>query len=297
MHLKPVMFNGIKKESALFFLIPLFVLTSPLKMSAQEKIKGFVYSESNQPLAFCSLVYLKQNKGTYTDSLGQFLLPKHGQSKLNDSIYISYIGYEAQTLSLQNFKNGDTVFLKKQAYPLKEIQILPTEYEKVKFKNKGNSDLFHSGSGNSVMAYHIDHHHGGYLKKVTFFVRATGTQSRTALRISRRTPVYSNNTHLLDTNLIIKIKKGNRRITFDLSKYYIKIPEEGLLVGLEFINNPSYKRVNGENRFLMKLNDKIPEHQTYVGIPGKKWIPYKSNYQDGKAANLTIKYELAVEKP
>lgn len=294
MSLKSAITYWIKKGSIPFFIQ--FILIFPQKISAQETVKGFIYSESNQPLHFCSLVYLHQNKGTYTDSLGQFFLTNNNLSQLNDSIYISYIGYEAKKISLKTFKNGDTVFLKKQTYNLKEIQIRPKELELLKFKNKGHSRELFSGSANSVMAYYINHNHGGYLKKVSFFLRANSSNSYTSLRVLKKTSVYSDQTHLLDTNLLVKLKKGNRKVTFDLAKFNIKIPEDGLLVGLEFIKNPSYKEFGGKNRFSLKLNDKIKESNTYIGIPGKKWIPYPPNYEDGKARNVLIKYEILVEK-
>ncbi len=96
----------------LFFITILF---SNCIFSQQNYI--IVDSSTKERVSYATIVYPRNNKGFYSNDKGEFQLFK----TLNDSIYISALGYYAYKTDIFSLK--DTVFLNKKTVVLDEIRI------------------------------------------------------------------------------------------------------------------------------------------------------------------------------
>jgi len=101
----------------------LFLLCSTLQLVAQTKYQSQVIdAETNEPLAFVSVVLKGQSKGTITDIDGRFTITT---SEPNDIILFSYVGYENLEKSALEITN--IITLRPSTEVLKEVTILAGE--------------------------------------------------------------------------------------------------------------------------------------------------------------------------
>jgi hypothetical protein len=112
----------------LFSVIPLLVSLSLFAQQPTQSISGTVIDNaSNSPLAFVNIVIQNTNKGTATDSLGNFTLQNIAVGRYN--IQVSMMGYEPLVLKEIQVTSGKEVFLnislKENAASLTEVVIKP----------------------------------------------------------------------------------------------------------------------------------------------------------------------------
>ncbi len=87
------------------------MITLTLAIKGQENIliKGYVLDkEKREPLSLCAVQIGQSALGALTDDAGFFDLPVPPPN-LKDSLKISFIGYEPQTIAITDFKRGDTL--------------------------------------------------------------------------------------------------------------------------------------------------------------------------------------------
>ncbi len=261
---------------------------------SQTEISAFVFSENKKPLPYCSIVLKNQHKGTYSDSTGRFNL--YVEQLNSDSVIISYLGYKTLVLPIKELtlEQRDTLFLKQNNYLLKEVTVLPGKYQTIKFKANRNFPGNFLGSSNSIIAYHLNKHHGGYLKEITFYYNSGGLNVLAGIRIYKKNEIFSHEDNMLDTNLIFKLKQGSHRLKVNLQPYYLKIPSEGILIGIEFINNPSYHNKDKKYRFNVQLRyQEEEEANSYITWPGMGW----KTYLGGRVKNLDLEYSVPSNPP
>lgn len=88
-----------------------FGLFSALVMQAQDNVlvKGFVVDDvSKEGLSLAAIQVKNSQLGALTEDNGFFLLPLP-RTNLKDSVRISYMGYQTQTISIANYQAGDTI--------------------------------------------------------------------------------------------------------------------------------------------------------------------------------------------
>lgn len=88
------------------------ILMAGLAATAQENIylRGFTYDKDagNVPLGSAAIQIKNTQLGGLSDDNGYFEIPIP-KVNLKDSVKISYVGYQTQTISVANYKNGDTL--------------------------------------------------------------------------------------------------------------------------------------------------------------------------------------------
>jgi hypothetical protein len=112
----------------LFSAISLFVSLSVFAQQPTQSIRGMVIDNaSNAPLPFVNIVIQNTNKGTTTDSLGNFTLQNITVGRYN--IQVSIMGYEPLILKEIEVTSGKEVFLnillKENTTSLSEVVIKP----------------------------------------------------------------------------------------------------------------------------------------------------------------------------
>lgn len=110
------------------FAFILFIIISQIAF-AQGKIQGCVFDSSTmKPLAFSTIGAVNKNYGCYTDTSGLFTLYF---SELNDSIKISYVGYENINTTVKDLLLNSKIFLKPTSI---NIDLVVIRYGNKKFK-------------------------------------------------------------------------------------------------------------------------------------------------------------------
>ncbi len=86
--------NMVADDTPVVDTVPLY---SPLPPPLD--IRGLVKNEAGEPLAGASVQAVKTNKGTITNAAGSFVIKGVA---LNDKIKVSYVGYTAKTVTIEN---------------------------------------------------------------------------------------------------------------------------------------------------------------------------------------------------
>ena len=128
--MKFLRFNNQLLLGLLLCLLPTFVFSQ--KMT---KIKGSVVDAgSKEPIMFANIAFVGTNIGTETDLDGNFEMETKFAS---DSIQITYVGYEAQTIVIEKgVKQVLNIVLNSSSIKLQEIVI--RDKGRVKYSNKNN---------------------------------------------------------------------------------------------------------------------------------------------------------------
>jgi hypothetical protein len=109
--------------TGLFFLSLISTLSGNL-INAQypdsiRRVEGYVYNESDIPLAWTHIINLSSGRGTTSNSEGHFSLTANEE----DSILFRNLAYEELILSAGNILRRDTIRLKIKLYAIKEVKI------------------------------------------------------------------------------------------------------------------------------------------------------------------------------
>lgn len=113
-------------------LLLLVILSSTLTL-AQTKVSGYIFDESNQPIAFANVIFKGSTTGTISNEDGKFYL----ESDENwDTLEVSFLGFERQTLKLTKRVNYDLKFiLKEEADTLDAVVIVSGKQSKKASEN------------------------------------------------------------------------------------------------------------------------------------------------------------------
>ncbi|MDD3355712.1 MAG: TonB-dependent receptor, partial [Dysgonamonadaceae bacterium] len=97
----------------------LFLIISSFSISAADKVKGYVFDETKEPVIGANVYWEKSKKGTVTDLDGYFEidLPKG-----HEHLMVSYTGYSTQSVHLDNHDEEINIFLKEDL-ELQEVVI------------------------------------------------------------------------------------------------------------------------------------------------------------------------------
>jgi len=121
-------FNLQMYRQLIFSVISLFVSLSVFAQQPTQSIRGTVIDNaSNVPLPFVNIVIQNTNKGTFSDSSGNFILQNISVGRYN--IQVSMMGYEPFILKEIQVTSGKEVFLnislKENITSLAEVVVKP----------------------------------------------------------------------------------------------------------------------------------------------------------------------------
>jgi iron complex outermembrane receptor protein len=104
-------------------IITIAILSLPLLSPAQSRIiTGIVKDlETKEPLAFCDILALNTTQGSVTDIQGKFAI-ELSTGLINPKLIISYVGYEKDTISIEDAKNDSyIIYLKNEPGALNSV--------------------------------------------------------------------------------------------------------------------------------------------------------------------------------
>ncbi|MFY7811017.1 MAG: carboxypeptidase-like regulatory domain-containing protein, partial [Flavobacterium sp.] len=188
--------------------------------------------ETNKPIPYVNIWVENESIGTTSEIDGSFTLAIKEEKKL----VFSAMGYETQTISSKN----NIIKLKPIVYELEEVVVSNLKNtRKLKIGNAEKSRARHL-SGNKpwiygkLFEYDTIYKKTPYLKEIIFYTHSEIKDAKIKLRIFHfkdSLPTHD----MIDEDLVVTVKKGNRKNVLDVSKYKINFPKTGIVIGIEWL--------------------------------------------------------------
>lgn len=211
-----------------YFFIALFV-----NFCAFGQLKGVVKdSISNLPVPYVSIWVENENFATTAEENGEFSIDISAKSK---NLVFSALGFERKTVAIAQVKE---VKLNPAAFALDEIVISKRFETRQKEIGKSENQI-HEAFEN---APRIDIKFFPYLeayKKTKFLKQVSVTTDSKIDDASFKIHFYSVDANgcpgeeLLEKDFIVSVDKGLLKTKFNLTKFNLKMPKEGIFIGFE----------------------------------------------------------------
>jgi len=256
-------------------LVLLFVLLFPFSafvtMANGQMLEGVVVDAiTDEPLPYCNVGVFNKDNGTVTNEDGRF---KIDISKLssNDTIRISYIGYETSDIlgSSLDSKDGVKIRLNPIDIQIPDVQITNRKTRTFVLGNTVKWDKmsfsFMSRQLGAELGTLIRLNQRATLEQIRFHVIKTSLDS-IVLRVNVYDLVNGMPCHnLLKEPLIIKARNGVGDVVVDVSDYNIVLDDDfvvclehfkelgnnksGILLSAGAFNNPSFSRLGSQGKW------------------------------------------------
>ena len=244
-----------------FFLLFLFITSN---LVAQEVyFEGVVYdSKTKETIPFVNLSFLNTLKGTSSDEEGHFFMDLPS-SFLEKQVHISSLGYK------------DTIVSANKIFKSKRFDLVPESFELnevVVSESLGNSDVlnpissysiksgFSSSSTPWVLALYFPNigQQTKYLEKITIFFQKNQEFTREASKFRIRIYNLDKNTKkpgkdILYKSIVLETDSSKDYVSIDLAALQLKMPQEGVYIGLEWLFIPYNWFKNTEKHAISKL--------------------------------------------
>ncbi len=228
----------------------LFFLLIICQMNAQEVLfEGHVYdTKTKEPIPFVNLSFLNTLKGTSTDEEGHFFIdvPK---DYLDRQLHISSLGYNDSIILSKDLYESKRFEMVEESFELEEVVVTEKLNNSV-FLNPINSYSITSGFASTstpwVLALYFPNigAQDKYVDVVTVFMQHTKDFDRPSasfrLRIYDVDPSSKKpKNDILRKSVLLESQKGKDYVTIDLAALKIKVPKDGIYIGLEWLFVPS----------------------------------------------------------
>lgn len=205
-----------------------------------------VDGESRRGLPFVSVAVKNTQWGTVTDENGRFTVTVRDV----DSLLITSVGYE--TLLIAVSSAADTIRMQQKVVSLSEITFSASRLKKrTRLGNVLGKSRIAIG-GMHQITYRIDQspgYYGGEVEVLYFYFQASIDKEKLATtRVRLR--VYENQDgrpgeDLLLQDVIVDLDSKQRDLAYDISQFRVKVPDEGIFVGLDFLGT-----IDGNGKFV-----------------------------------------------
>ena len=282
----------------------LFVFLLVLHFSAFGQIKGVVKdSVSGKPVSFVAISVENENIGTTSEENGEFEITVSPKSK---NLVFNALGFEKKTVRISN---ASEVRLKPIAFPIDEIVIskrLETRQKEIGRPENQISEAFDNGPkiDTKFFPYSTSYKKTKFIKQV---VMATDSKIDDATFKIHFYSVDANGepgNELIEKDFMVSVGKGVKETRFNVTKFNLKMPQQGLFVGYEKLMlarnkvektaiDPNTKTTQTQTSYapLMLYNSVKSDFQ--ITFSGGKWIRKEAKNPDGSAEKMTI-YEPAI---
>ena len=245
-----------------FLLFFFFVFT----ITAQEVlIDGTIYdSKTQETVPYVSVSFLNTLKGASTDEKGYFFIDVPS-AFLEKKVYLSSLGYKDTIVAVKQIVTDKKFYMEQESFELDEVIVAKSLGDSFVLNPIASYDLksgFASSSTPWVLATYYPNigAQKKYINKVTVFFQKDDSFKRKASKFRIR--VYNVDpetkkpkTDLLRKSIILEAFAENDFVSIDLSAFNIKMPREGIYIGLEWLFVPY-------NWYALKFKDPISNELT-----------------------------------
>ncbi len=264
----------------------IFLLAIPL--NAQEVLlEGSVMdSRSKDPIPYVNLSFLNTLKGTSTDEEGKFFIDIP-TPYLEKQVHISSLGYKDTIVNAQKLYKEKKIFLVEESFELDEVVVS---------ENFGNADVLNpitsysltSGFSSSATPWVVALYFPNigaqkkYMHTVTVFLKKDINFKRDAAKFRLRMydvapGTKKPNKDLLRKSIVLEANMEQEYVSIDLSSLQIKIPKEGIYIGIEWLfvpynwykttsKDPLTNKAVVEDRFAPTFRGVYTKNQNYKAM-------------------------------
>lgn len=274
-------------------LVFLFFISSQI-YSQKVQFKGKLLDENtNEPIAYANISFLKTNLGISSQVNGVFNL-EIDKKLLQETVHISCLNYKDTILFAENVQQK-TLFLQPKSFELEEIIIskkvdreLVIDTYKRKELNSGYGALKKSPwIVTKFFNYNIEYEKTPYLKNVTFHIGEFPKAKSGKFRVrffSVDSLKKKPKDDIIQNQIIVNVKKRDKRVKVDLVKYDIEFPKEGFFIGFEFLYIPENFY---EVEVMIDKDTKTKKIETFISpsLRGKveknkiEWVFYQGKWE------------------
>ena len=274
----------------------LFFFLFSISLSAQ--IKGVVKdSLTGNPIPYVNIWVENENIGATSEEDGTFEI----KTSKDKQLLFSIIGYHSKKAVL-NSKNE--VLLSQKNIELENVDIIKLkESETLLVGNSVFRRITHlQGKYPQILAKKFDYDSiykkTPYLKEIEVFTQSEIKEATFKLRILLHDdltdlPIID----LVNEDIIVKVKRGRNKTKIDVSKYKIKVPKQGIDIGLEsmiiesnkYIYSYKYNGINYDSIVyapaIICNNSEEEKSYHFLNI---KWMKRKLTYNEREEKYLVI---------
>lgn len=261
-----------------FFFLLFFSVVS---VSAQEiLIDGTIYNAKTQePIPYVNVSFLNTLKGASTDEKGYFFVDVP-TSFLEKKVHLSSLGFKDTIVDVKKIVADKKFGMVEESFELDEVVVAKSLGDSYVLNPIGSYDLksgFSSSSTPWVLATYYPNIGASkkYVNKVTvFFQKNEGFKRRASkfrIRVYDVDPVTKKPTKdLLHKSIILETFAENDFVSIDLSAFNIKMPKQGLYIGLEWLFVPyNWYAIKGKDPLTSKLTIEDRFAPTFGGVYNK----------------------------
>ena len=212
------------------FRILMFFLLANFSLFSQ--IKGKITDEKNQPIPFVNIWVENENIGTTSEENGEFII---NESDKNKNLIFSALGFDKKIIkAIDNLQ----VVLKSSEIQLDEVVVikkfLSKEIEIGKVKDKV-LQAFDNGLKIDIkfFPYLEKYKKTKFINKISVFTDSKIENATIKIHFYKIDKNGFPADELLQKDLIVLVKKGTIKNTFNLEKLNLIMPKDGVFVGFE----------------------------------------------------------------
>lgn len=270
-----------------------------LACSVSAQIKGIVKdSLTGNPIPYVNIWVQNENIGSTSEENGTFFINTSANGK---KLIFSTLGFEKKII-----KASETleVNLKPTAYSLDEVVISKSIGTKSLEIGKTTNEIYQSfDNGPKIdtkfFAYKTLYKKTRYLKKVSLYTDSRIEDAIIKIHLYNVDSDGFPSEEMLDKDFIVTVKKGIRTNWFDLTKFNLKIPKNGLFVGFEKLmieKNKTEKTITDLNTNITQIQKtyfpfvlyNYVEREFLYTFSGGKWNRQLNQDEKGLSTKMKI---------
>ncbi|WP_396637238.1 carboxypeptidase-like regulatory domain-containing protein [Maribacter sp. R77961] len=211
-------------------------------------VEGYIVDENNgKPIPYANLSFLNTLKGTSSDEKGHFYIDVP-ESYVAKKVHISSLGFRDTILPARTILERKEVRMSEDTYELDEV-VVSKSLGDVIILNPISSYKIKSGFSSAatpwVLATYFPNIGASkkYIDKITIHVQNETQFKRTSSKFRLR--IYDvdkktkkPNRDLILKSIILESMESEDFVSIDLSSIGIKVPQEGVYIGLEWLFLP-----------------------------------------------------------
>ena len=229
------------------FLVIFFLIVG-VGHAQEVLVEGHVFDKkSKTSVPYANISFLKTLKGTSSDEDGYFYIDVP-ESYLERDVHISALGFKDTIMSAKVISENKKIYLKEESFELEEV-VVSHSLGDSQVLNPISSYSIKSGFSSAetpwVLALYFPNIGAAkkYLERITIYVQKNSKFKRESSKFRLRLYDVDKNTRkpnhdLIRKSIILESSKTEDFVSIDLSSMGIRIPEEGIYVGLEWLFLP-----------------------------------------------------------
>jgi hypothetical protein len=239
------------------------------------QISGIVLDkETGTPIPYANIGVTNSFIGATSSLKGEFTIK---ECSVGQELIVTSIGYKEQSIKLTQ-PYGIIVKLEPKVYTIKELIVKPKKAGKGLVVNPiSKSKRYCNFTCNGYpwiitkyFEYKNDYEEKPFIKELKILTESNVQNAKFNLRLIAANAEGMPCNDMLETNMIIEVKKGSRVVKVDLRDRHITFPKGGFFVGLEWLIIEDNKTeitysINGDN----KKHNRFRYSPSFGGVKNK----------------------------